>query len=200
MKRTVPAVCLLGMFAVCTAGFADEKKGAQAPLRQGERVVLACLGMIGSEKPEQVAKAERLLAMQDDKDLLRPLAQALSCNPPSLRIYAAGRLAKLDDARAVRPLLHKVVREGQRDVRVAMVAALRRMGARDAVHVLGRALWSRDVRIARNAAEALGGLGDTQAYPYLIKRWSARSGNFPTSYFAQMQQNQYLQDFDVEVA
>ncbi len=185
------------VFATAAASFAAEKK---AVLRQGERVVLACLGMIGSEKPARIEKAERILAAQEKQDFLRPLATALTCNPPSLRIYAAGRLATLGDERAARPLLHKLVREPKAEVRAAFAGALRRMGARDAVRILGRALWSRNPTTVRNAAEALGELGDEAAIPYVIRKWSGRSGDFPRVYFTQVNQRSYIQDFDVEVA
>ncbi len=188
---TLPLILLLGAHAL-----ANERR----VLTNGERVVLACLGMIGSEKPDRIAKAERLLAAQDEMDLFRPLATALRCNPSSLRVYAAGRLAKLDDERAAQPLLHRIVREPKAEVRLAFADALRRRGAKQSVAVLGRALWSKDERIAQRAAEALGVLGDRAAMAYLVARWSARAGDFPKSYFTQMQQNNYLQDFDVEVA
>lgn len=204
MKKALLPVCLLCTLATSVVSFAAEKKAPKPELRGSEKVVLACLGMIGTEKPARIARAEALLAMQDEKDMLRPLATALTCNPPSLRVYAAGRLAQLgrtwSDGRAARPLLHKVVREPVARVRRAMVAALRRIGAPDSVHVLGRALASRDSRVVRRAAEALGELGDELALPYVIKKWSGRAGDFPRVYFTQVNQRSYIRDFDVEVA
>ena len=68
------------------------------------------------------------------------------------------------------------------------------------MHPLGRALNSRYANVRVRAAEALGGLGDVMAAPYLITRWEKRSGDFPRAYFANVRQISYIQDFDVEVA
>ncbi len=71
---------------------------------------------------------------------------------------------------------------------------------RDAFDRLVEALKSRSVATRVRAAKALGRTKDERALPYLVKRWERSSGNAPRSYFAQITQRSYLQDFDVEVA
>jgi HEAT repeat protein len=195
MKWFTLPVCLL--LAASTVA-ADAPK--RPDLRPGEKVVLACLGMIATGDAAKAKRADAILALQREEDMLRPLATALTCRPARLRAEAARRLAALDDERAVRPLLHRVVRETDRTARAALVAALREIGDPSAVHVLGRALFSRDPATVRGAAAALAGLGDVLALPYVIQKWEGRSGDFPQVYFTQVSQRSYIQDFDVEVA
>ncbi len=171
-----------------------------AAQKQGEQRVLGYLGMIASRVPDKVTKGKRLFAVEDDKYKLAPLAQALRCEPASLRIYAAQQLARMADPLSAPALLKRAIYDKDADVRRAVVLALKEIGSPSTVHPLGRALDSRfrDVRV--RAAEALGLLGDELAYPYIIKKWEGRAGNFPRVYFAQTNQISYIQDFDVEVA
>ena len=168
--------------------------------RRGEDRVLAYLGMIASRVPEKEAKGKRLMAVEDDKYKLAPLAKALRCEPAELRVYAAHELARMADPLSVPALLKRAIYEKEQDVRVAVVEALREIGAPSTVHPLGRALDSRFREVRVRAAEALGLLGDELAYPYLIKKWEGRSGDFTRVYFSQARQVSYIQDFDVEVA
>lgn len=185
---------------------AEEFAAATRPQREaaeqkkGEQRVLGLLGMIASRIPERVSKGKRLMAVEPDRFKLAPLAQALRCDPPELRIYAAQELGRMGDPLGGPALLKRAIYDKDADVRRAVVAALRDIGSPSTVHPLGRALNSRfrDVRI--RAAEALGMLGDELAYPYVIKKWEGRAGDFPRVYFAQTNQISYIQDFDVEVA
>ncbi len=185
---------------------AEEFAAATRPQREaadqkkGEQRVLAYLGMIASRVPERVTKGKRLMAVEADKYKLAPLAKALRCEPASLRIYAAHELGRMGDPLAAPALLKRAIYDKDADVRKAVVAGLRTIGSPSSVHPLGHALDSRfrDVRV--RAAEALGMLGDELAYPYVIKKWEGRSGDFPRVYFAQAKQISYIQDFDVEVA
>lgn len=197
MTRLALPVCLV--LAVCSA-LPAATAGERPALTRDERVVLALLGMVGSGEPERVARARRLLAVQADRHKLRPLSLALGCEPASLRIFAAGALARLEDERAARPLLVRVLREEVPEVREAITTSLRERASPHSVHVLGKALWSRSASTRTRAAEALGRLGDELGLAYLVQRWSAHSGDFPRVYITQVEQVSYVQDFDVEVA
>jgi len=182
--------------------FAEATRPAREAAEQqaGEARVLALLGAIASEEPERVANARRRLAVEDARFKLAPLAKALRCQPASLRIYAAEELGRLDDPLAVPALLKRAVQDPDENVRAAVVDALREIGEPSTVHPLGRALDSRYVEVRVAAAQALGRLGDEVGAAYLIKKWEARSGDFPRVYFSQVRQISYIQDFDVEVA
>ncbi|MDF1702768.1 MAG: HEAT repeat domain-containing protein [Planctomycetota bacterium] len=185
---------------------AEEFAAATRPQREakaqkaGESRVLGLLGMIASGDEAKITKAKRLMAMEPAKFKLAPLAKALRCEPASLRIYAAQELGRLADPLGVPALLKCATHDKQKPVRVASAEALREIGSPSTVHPLGRALDSRFREVRVNAAEALGILGDELAYPYIIKKWEGRSGNFPRSYFSTARQISYIQDFDVEVA
>ena len=168
--------------------------------KAGEERVLGLLAMIASGDEAKIAKAKRQMAMEPAKYKLAPLAKALRCEPASLRIYAAQELGRLADPLGAPALMKRAIYDKEKDVRVATVEALKEIGSSSTVHAFGRALESRfrDTRV--RAAEALGILGDELAYPYIIKKWEGRSGNFPRSYFSSVRQVSYIQDFDVEVA
>jgi hypothetical protein len=171
-----------------------------AEQKAGEQRVTALLAMIATEDPQKVESARRRLALEEDRFLLAPLAKALRCNPASLRRYAAEQLARLGNPLAVPALLKRAVYDPDADVRRTVVVALREIGEPSTVHPLGRALDSRFEEVRVRAAEALAELGDELAYPYVIKKWEARSGDFPRVYFSLVRQISYIQDFDVEVA
>lgn len=213
MVRTTLPVCLLlasllGFVPRATAGELPAPKEkvrvAATPLAptltKDEKLALALLGQIASGDAAKAAKASRLFARLDDAVKLRPLTQALTVEPASLRIRAAGELARIGDPRAVRPLLARVLRESSPRARRAIARAAGRLAVPAAVHTLARALDARDEVVRRRAAEALGHLGDVQAVPYLIAKWEGRSGDFPRVYFSQVKQVSYVQDYDVEVA
>jgi HEAT repeats len=171
-----------------------------AEQKAGEDRVMRCLAKIAGGIPEQVAAGKRLMALEEDRFKLGPLAKALRCEPAALRVYAAQELGRMADPLGAPALLKRAIYDDVKEVREAVVAALREIGSPDTVHPLGRALDSRfrDVRV--RAAEALGMLGDELAYPYVIKKWSGRAGDFPRVYLSTVRQISYIQDFDVEVA
>ena len=171
-----------------------------AEQKRGEKRVLSLLAKIASEEPEKVAKARREMALVEARFKLAPLAIALRAEPASLRVYAAEELGRLADPLAVPPLLKRVIYEDEKDVRRAAALALKEIGSPSTVVPLGRALDSRLVDVRVRAAEALGLLGDELAYPFVIKKWEGRSGDFPQVYFSTVKQISYIQDFDVEVA
>lgn len=168
--------------------------------RAAEERVLGWLAEIATEVPEKVARGRRQLALADPRAKLGPLAKALRCHPVSLRLYAAEELGRLGDPLGAPALLKRAIYDPDAGVRRAVARALRALGQPSAVHPLGRALDSRDEQVRVRAAEALAELGDELAYAYVIRKWEARSGDFPRVYFAQTRQISYIQDFDVEVA
>jgi hypothetical protein len=199
MQHLTLPLCLLAILIPGLAWGAPAAKKAATP-PQEEKVVLALLGQIGTEKPARVKRARRLLAIMDDAHKLRPLAIALGCKPASLRRYAAAELARLGEEKAVPALLKSALHDGNASVRLAAVKALRQLDCPSTVVPLGRALQSRSSTLRHRAAEALGELGDALAWPYLIQRWQGRSGDFTQVHFTQVRQVSYIQDFDVEVA
>ena len=171
-----------------------------ADQKRGEKRVLSLLAKIASEEPEKVAKARREMQLIDARYKLAPLAIALRAEPASLRVYAAEELGRLADPLGVPPLLKRCIYEDKPEVRRAAAIALKEIGSPSTVVPLGRALDSRMVDVRVRAAEALGLLGDELAYPFVIKKWEGRSGDFPRVYFSTVKQISYIQDFDVEVA
>jgi hypothetical protein len=171
-----------------------------ADQKRGEKRVLSLLAKIASEEPEKVAKARREMAGIDARYKLAPLALALRAEPASLRIYAAEELGRLADPLGVPPLLKRAIYDDDKDVRTAVALALKEIGSPSTVFPLGRALDSRSSDVRVRAAEALGLLGDELAYPFVIKKWEGRAGDFPRVYFSTVKQVSYIQDFDVEVA
>ncbi len=182
--------------------FAEATRPAREVAEQqaGEQRVLSLLGQVASEQPDRVQAARRRMALEDARFKLAPLAKALRCSPASLRVYAAEELGRLDDPLAVPALLKRAIHDPDENVRIAVVDALREINEASTVHPLGRALESRYADVRVRAAEALGRLGDEVGAAYVIKKWEARSGNFPRVYFSQVRQISYIQDFDVEVA
>jgi hypothetical protein len=182
--------------------FAEATRPAREAAEQkaGESRVLGLLAMVASEDEERVKEARRRMALEEPRFKLAPLAKALRCNPVSLRVYAAEELARLDDPLGVPALLKRAIHDPEEKVRIAAVDALREIGEPSTVHPLGRALESRYAEVRARAADALGRLGDALAAPYVIRKWEARSGDFPRVYLSTVRQISYIQDFDVEVA
>jgi hypothetical protein len=171
-----------------------------AEQKDGEQRVLAWLGMIGSEKADRVAEGRRRMALEEKRFKLAPLAQALRCQPTSLRVYAAEELGRLADPLGVPALLKRTIDDPDATVRAAAADALREIGEPSTVHPLGRALESRYADVRVRAAEALARLEDEVGAAYVLYKWEKRSGDFPRVYFTSVRQIGYIQDFDVEVA
>ena len=182
--------------------FAEATRPAREAAEQqaGEQRVIGLLSAIANGDPERQQAARRRMALEQKRFKLAPLAKALRCEPAALRVYAAEELGRLDDPLAVPALLKRAIYDPDANVRVAVVDALREIDEPSTVHPLGRALDSRYADVRVRAAEAIGRLGDEVGAAYLIKKWEARSGDFPRVYFTTMRQISYIQDFDVEVA
>jgi hypothetical protein len=171
-----------------------------AAQKAGEKRVMDLLHRVGSQDPEVVSTARRELATTDRRFKLAPLARAIQLRSPALRVYAADQLGTLGDPLAVRPLLRAAIHDRSPEVRRAAARSLKAIDSPSTVHPLGRALDSRFEQVRIHAAEALAELGDQAALPYIVKKWEGRSGDFPRSYFSNVRQVSYIQDFDVEVA
>jgi HEAT repeat protein len=102
-----------------------------------------------------------------DKRPMVTLVALLGAPSGSLRRHAAEALRGSVDARAISALAAATV-DGERDVRVMAIGELGRLGAREALPELGRALGSGDEETAAAAARALGQLGDRRAVEPLI--------------------------------
>ena len=153
-----------------------------------------------SQDPDLVLRAVRALGGMEARFKLAPLAEALRCEPPALRVFAAEELARLDDPLAAPALLKRAIYDPDAKARAAMALALKQLALPGTVAPLARALASQHSDTRVRAAQALGLLGDQAAMGVVIARWEARSGNFPNVYLAQVKQISYIQDFDVEVA
>jgi hypothetical protein len=171
-----------------------------AEQKAGEDKVRVELTRIASQDPDLVLRATRALGGMEARFKLAPLAEALRCEPPALRVFAAEELARLDDPLAAPALLKRAIYDPDAKARQAMALALKQLALPSTVAPLARALASQHSDTRVRAAEALGLLGDQAAMGVVIARWEARSGNFPNVYFAQVKQISYIQDFDVEVA
>jgi hypothetical protein len=171
-----------------------------AEQKAGEERVRAELAKIASQDPDLVRAAQRALGGIDDKFKLAPLAQALRCEPPALRVFVAGELGRIGDPLSAPALLKRAIYDPDAKARAAAVGALKDIGEPSTLEPLARALDSRWSETRVRAAEAIGLLGDQAGLGLVITRWEARSGNFPNVYFAQVKQISYIQDFDVEVA
>ncbi|MFM8978945.1 MAG: HEAT repeat domain-containing protein [Planctomycetia bacterium] len=182
--------------------FADVTRPQRAAAEQaaGEARVRAQLARIATQDPEEVRAAQRELGALDDRFKLAPLCQALRCEPPALRRFVAGELARLDDPLAVPALLKRVIYDPDAGVREAVAATLRQMALPSVVQPLVRALDSRTSETRVRAAEALGRLGDVGAVGAVVLHMEKRSGNYPRVYMTNVTQVTYIADYDVEVA
>jgi hypothetical protein len=116
-----------------------------------------------------------------------------------VRARAASELGRLGDESALRPLWAVAARDREEGVRRAAVDSLASFGRADVAIPLVRALGSEHPSIVAHAAQALGWLGDRHAVAHIVRRVTSH-GSSPGSHFAQITQQAYVQDFDVEVA
>lgn len=150
---------------------------------------------------ESVRKfALEALAGVDDRYKLDPLAWALRSKSADVRLYAAKELGRLGDRRGLRPLVWRALRDPDRDVRLASVAAAKQIGDTNLAVPFIRALASEGPEIRMHAAEALGETGEPIGIQYLVYHIEAHGGGAPRAYIANVKQLSFIQDFDVEVA
>ncbi|MEN8148321.1 MAG: HEAT repeat domain-containing protein [Planctomycetota bacterium] len=169
------------------------KAEAQAKVRKLLKQMVA-----GGAKVERIAT--KALAGVKDNYKVEPLAYALRYPAENVRVFAAKELGRIQDRRALQPLIHRSVIDPSETVReVALDAAL----AYQDPNLLApyvKALNSKHQPVRINAAEAVGGLGDVRGIQYLVYRMSAHGGGLNRSHIYLANQLSFIQDFDVEVA
>jgi hypothetical protein len=150
------------------------------------------------------ARAARLareaLASVEDRSKTAPLAYALRSAERTVRLHAAGELARIRDRRTLRALVHRAVRDPDAGVREACVEAARAFGDPELLAPFVRSLLhAPDPAHRAAAAEAVGRLGDVRGVQYLVYALEAHGGG-PRAHIYVSNQLTFVQDFDVEVA
>jgi HEAT repeat protein len=116
---------------------------------------------------EPIVDALGAMLRAGDKRPMVDLVALLGAASPSLKRHAAEALRGAVDARAT-SVLAAATADGDRAVRVFAIGELGRLGAREALPELTRALGSSDEETAAAAARALGPLGDPRAVEPLV--------------------------------
>ncbi|MBV1800662.1 HEAT repeat domain-containing protein [Siccirubricoccus sp. G192] len=150
-------------------------------LRAGWRPMSTTVARLGDfllcEQSDEDAVVEILEALHpaELKEWLLMLEQLLPDHRPRrVRQAAAGALGKLDDTRAVEPLLARLAADQDIDVRRVAARALGKLGDARAVEpLLARFTADDDINVRQAAAEALGKLGDARAVEPLLARLAA---------------------------
>ena len=156
-----------------------------AEQRAGEERVLRCLALMAEQDGEGRGGATRSSPWRRPGSSWprSPRRCAAAHLAPALRRGAAGPARRRRSR--VPPLLKRAIEDPEATVRAAAADALRAIGEPSTVDAAGRALDSRYADVRVRAAEALARLlGDEVGAPYVIRRWEARSGDFPRVYFA----------------
>ena len=147
-----------------------------------------------------VKRAARIALAKTDDDLVVAGARsALLDGDPAVRRAAAGVLGTAGDESALRALIFSGARDMDPEVRRASVEAAQSFGHDDTAVPFVRALGSKNLRLAANAAQALAQLGDERAAGYIVKRLSSH-GSSTRNFVAFMNQVSYVRDYDVEIA
>lgn len=89
---------------------------------------------------------------------------------PSVRKEIAYALGEIGDRSAVGPLTERLARERDKEVRAATVTALGAIGDVTSVATLSARLGDKEAFVRREAARALGRVGDRSAVPALVDR------------------------------
>ena len=168
--------------------------------REGQAKVRKLLDMYakGGERARKFARAS--LDTVEPEHKLEPMAFALRSRSEAVRALAAEELGKLDNRRALRPLIHRSVFDPSEEVRHASIDAAKAIGDANLIAPLVGALGSEDGEVRMNAARALARVGDPRGVRYLVYRFEARGGGAPRAYSMFANQLTFIQDFDVEVA
>lgn len=147
-----------------------------------------------------VIRAARVaLARTDDALLLEAAVAMLFEKDAKVRIAAVRILGQLGDESALRPLIFSGARDADAGVRREAVLAASSFGHDDTAVPYTRALASKNLRIAANAAEALALLGDQRSAGYVVKRLRSH-GSSTRNMVAFLNQVSYVRDYDVEIA
>ncbi len=150
-------------------------------------------------EPALAAAAARALASVSTPDLVAAALGLLGRPEPALRAGCCRLLGTLGDESALRALVFHGARDLDEGVRREAVLAAASFGHDDLALPLVRALGSENLRLAGNAAQALGMLGDMRAAGYLVKRLSSH-GSSTRNFVAFVNQISYVRDYDVEIA
>ncbi|MDF1702289.1 MAG: HEAT repeat domain-containing protein [Planctomycetota bacterium] len=145
------------------------------------------------------AAARLALARTDDAVILQAALDTLFDKDAKVRIASARLLGRLGDESALRGLIFSGARDTSAAVRREAVLAAQAFGHDDTAVPFVRALNSKNLRIAANAAEALALLGDQRVAPYLVKRMHSH-GSSTRNTVSFLNQVSYVRDFDVEIA
>ncbi len=145
-------------------------------------------------------QAARLaLARTEDGVVLAAALATLFDKDPKVRIASARVLGRMGDESALRALIFSGARDADASVRREAVLAAQSFGHDDTAIPFVRALNSKNLRIAANAAEALALLGDQRVAPYVIKRMRSH-GSSTRNTVSFINQVSYVRDYDVEIA
>jgi hypothetical protein len=168
--------------------------------RDARRVADEALKHAWSADPAVRARAMAEIERLDPKYRLRPLAIATRITQKDVRLRAIEGLAALDDADTLPTLYQRAIFDGDEEVRLAAVGAIRETGAEGKIGPFVKALGSAFAPVRIAAAQALGTLGDAGAVGPLVARYQVSGGSGQSVYISQVNQISYVQDFDVEVA
>ena len=152
----------------------------------------------GDERQQRLA-AEALGSV-DAKAKVGPLCFALRAREKAVRLLAARELGAAKDARALRPLVFRSLRDPDAEVRAACVDAAKAFGDPNLLAPFARTFTtagSAEVRAA--AAEGIGRTGNLRGVAILVYSLEAHGGG-PRAYIYAANQLSFIQDFDVEVA
>jgi HEAT repeat protein len=143
----------------------DEEENGDIP-----EAIRTAVSLLSSTKQVEREDGIRALAKMNHPEAINALAQALRSPYPDVQRAAAIRLGVLRDPRAM-PVLEKTIKENAswRQVYPSMMELLKAFGS-DAVPSLGRVLLEDPIGLdRRDAATALGIIGDTKAVPQLVR-------------------------------
>lgn len=150
------------------------------------------------DAPVQAA-ARLALARTEDTVLLQAALDTLFDADAKVRIASARLLGRMGDESALRALIFSGARDADSAVRREAVLAAQSFGHEDTAVPFVRALNSKNLRIAVNAAEALAMLGDQRVAPYVLKRMRSHGASTRNT-VSFINQVSYVRDYDVEIA
>jgi hypothetical protein len=171
----------------------ERKAAAQTKVRKLLKQMVA-----GGAKVERMA-VKALSGVKDDYKV-EPFAYALRYPAENVRVFAAKELGRIQDRRALQPLVFRSVVDPSETVREVALDAVMAYEDPNVLAPYVKAMNSKNQPVRINAAEAVGGLGDVRAIQYLVYRMSAHGGGVNRSHIYLANQLSFIQDFDVEVA
>jgi hypothetical protein len=173
------------------------EKARKAEAEKKARKILKNM-LKGGPKVERIS----MKAMEgiQDRYKVEPLAYALRYPSETVRVYAAKELGRIEDRRALRPLIHRSVIDPSETVREVAFEAVMQFNDPNLLAPYAKAMNSKNQAVRIHAAKAVGGLGDIRGIEYLVYRLSAHGGGVQRAHIYLATQLSFVQDFDVEVA